>query len=313
MWISMDVLCCTASILSLVAISVDRYWAVTKIDYTRKRTAKRILSMVALVWMVAFSISIPSIFVFKDDNDPVTSGICMISQDHVFTIFSTVAAFYLPFIVLLIIYTKIFLVARQRIRRKRFSRKRQSYDVKERKVLSRRFSSTPEVTFLKLSRDEHLNSKFNIFRKSRVSDDNGNSNFDNHLKTLEQIYLEHATLLSATDKEFVNAKKEKDKLKRRRERKVALTLSIITGAFILCWLPFFIYAITAPFIRSSVRIPRLVESITLWLGYCNSLLNPIIYTVFNPEFRCAFKNLLYGKCLQKERRKSLNTLDSFWV
>jgi len=38
-----------------------------------------------------------------------------------------------------------------------------------------------------------------------------------------------------------------------------------------------------------------VFSFFLWLGYFNSTLNPIIYTVFSPEFRQAFKKLLCGR------------------
>ena len=36
-WVSFDVLCCTCSILHLVAISLDRYWAVTRVDYIHNR------------------------------------------------------------------------------------------------------------------------------------------------------------------------------------------------------------------------------------------------------------------------------------
>ncbi|PRD18377.1 UNVERIFIED_CONTAM: 5-hydroxytryptamine receptor 2A [Trichonephila clavipes] len=35
-----------------------------------------------------------------------------------------------------------------------------------------------------------------------------------------------------------------------------------------------------------------IFSIFLWLGYANSTLNPIIYTIFSPDFRSAFKKLL---------------------
>ncbi|CAH8464572.1 unnamed protein product [Heterobilharzia americana] len=40
------------------------------------------------------------------------------------------------------------------------------------------------------------------------------------------------------------------------------------------------------------HMPDSVTSICVWLGYVNSFLNPIIYTIFNVEFRKAFKKLL---------------------
>lgn len=36
-----------------------------------------------------------------------------------------------------------------------------------------------------------------------------------------------------------------------------------------------------------------------WLGYLNSLLNPIIYTIFNIEFRRAFGKILSELCCRK--------------
>ena len=80
----------------------------------------------------------------------------------------------------------------------------------------------------------------------------------------------------------------------RRERKAAKTLAIITGAFVVCWLPFFVCALLMP-LRPDWVFDETMLSVFLWLGYFNSTLNPIIYTIFSPEFRQAFKRLLCGK------------------
>ena len=87
----------------------------------------------------------------------------------------------------------------------------------------------------------------------------------------------------------------------KRERKAAKTLAIVTGAFIACWLPFFILALVMP-IFQNVNFPGVLVSFFLWLGYFNSTLNPMIYTVFSPEFRQAFQRILCGKSAAQNHR-----------
>jgi len=90
-------------------------------------------------------------------------------------------------------------------------------------------------------------------------------------------------------------------LEAKRERKAAKTLAIVTGAFIACWLPFFILAIIMPILKDYQFNPHLV-SFFLWLGYFNSTLNPMIYTIFSPEFRQAFQRILCGKSAAQNHR-----------
>ncbi|XP_055309542.1 octopamine receptor [Sitodiplosis mosellana] len=84
---------------------------------------------------------------------------------------------------------------------------------------------------------------------------------------------------------------EKQKISLSKERRAARTLGIIMGVFILCWVPFFILYIIKPFCRKCCPSDELIDFLT-WLGYINSALNPIIYTIFNLDYRRAFKKLL---------------------
>jgi hypothetical protein len=88
---------------------------------------------------------------------------------------------------------------------------------------------------------------------------------------------------------------ERQKISLTRERRLSRTLGIIISVFLLCWLPFFVVYILAAFIEVSEYIKEPIPTFILWLGYINSAVNPLIYTVFNVEFRTAFKRLLFRR------------------
>ncbi|XP_069968101.1 tyramine/octopamine receptor-like [Bactrocera oleae] len=84
---------------------------------------------------------------------------------------------------------------------------------------------------------------------------------------------------------------EKQKISLSKERRAARTLGIIMGVFVICWLPFFLMYVILPFCDYCCPTNKLKNFIT-WLGYINSGLNPVIYTIFNLDYRRAFKRLL---------------------
>lgn len=84
-----------------------------------------------------------------------------------------------------------------------------------------------------------------------------------------------------------------DSTDNKQESKAARILSIITLSVIFCWLPFFILALLMPLCRECA-INKYFFDFCLWLGWTNSSINPLLYTAFSPDFRNAFKKLLFG-------------------
>ncbi|XP_031706315.1 D(3) dopamine receptor isoform X2 [Anarrhichthys ocellatus] len=114
-FVTLDVMMCTASILNLCAISIDRYTAVVMPLFytTTHRSRKRVFMMISTVWVLAFTVSCPLLFGFNTTDDPT---VCSISNPN-FVIYSSVVSFYLPFIVTLLVYIRIYVFLRMRRKR----------------------------------------------------------------------------------------------------------------------------------------------------------------------------------------------------
>ena len=85
--------------------------------------------------------------------------------------------------------------------------------------------------------------------------------------------------------------RERRRIARKKEKRATLILGLIMGSFIACWLPFFLLYILKPAFPN-LHIPDEFFAVAFWLGYCNSALNPVIYTVFNKDFRRAFRRII---------------------
>lgn len=86
--------------------------------------------------------------------------------------------------------------------------------------------------------------------------------------------------------------REKRRIARKKEKRATLILGLIMGSFIACWFPFFCMYILTP-LCPMCRIPPQAFTIAFWLGYMNSAINPVIYTIFNKDFRRSFRRVLF--------------------
>ncbi|XP_060769159.1 trace amine-associated receptor 13c-like [Neoarius graeffei] len=101
-----------------------------------------------------------------------------------------------------------------------------------------------------------------------------------------QIFLiseKHARKMESTKQGRTDMTSTKISQKVKHEKKAAKTLGIVVGAFVLCWLPYFITSIVHPLYNFTT--PAVIYELFVWLCYINSTLNPIIYGLFYPWFR----------------------------
>nr|XP_020515027.1 trace amine-associated receptor 1-like [Labrus bergylta] len=124
-YMSSDVTLSTASILNLSFISVDRYYAVCQpLLYRSKISVNVVLIMILISWSISVLVGFGIVFLKLNIlgveefyyNHVACEGGCVLFQSGVSSTVSSVISFYMPGIIMVGVYVKIFLVAQTQFR-----------------------------------------------------------------------------------------------------------------------------------------------------------------------------------------------------
>uniref|UniRef100_A0A3Q3WFA7 G-protein coupled receptors family 1 profile domain-containing protein n=1 Tax=Mola mola TaxID=94237 RepID=A0A3Q3WFA7_MOLML len=324
-FVTLDVMMCTASILNLCAISIDRYTAVAMpmLYNTRYSSRRRVTVMISVVWVLSFAISCPLLFGL---NNTATRDetLCVIANPA-FVVYSSIVSFYVPFIITLLVYVQIYVVLRKRRKRVNTKPKQRvchtadsdvamslkdkcthpedvrlctmivksngSFPVSKKKVKPQCALGDTPATSHQLLMTNRANASPTSTpptppEEGQRSERNGNP-------TKEALGDSAPVVALRNGKTQTSLKTmSKRKISQQKEKKATQMLSIVLGVFIICWLPFFITHILNTHC-TSCKVPAEMYNAFTWLGYVNSAVNPIIYTTFNVEFRKAFIKILH--------------------
>jgi hypothetical protein len=259
-------------------------------------------------------------FVYLISGPSDSLPICQVIPKLDYQIFATMLSFYIPLIFVLIIYANIYRTAqtamdtRSSVQMPHLTQTNSTPNTGQiAGALSQQQSngnscSSPQL-YLNVSNANNNDDDVSVSAGRRISKRSGNSpqgsKSTSFLSASRCLGRRMTTPFNGRLSIFVTRRYTFFRHVHLPNQKAIRTLGVILGTFIVCWLPFMLFAIIKPLHEyitgltgapKPLNVPGWVDSILLWFGYSSSMLNPLIYTKFNREFRTPFREIIYCRC-----------------
>uniref|UniRef100_A0A8C1XXQ3 5-hydroxytryptamine receptor 2A n=1 Tax=Cyprinus carpio TaxID=7962 RepID=A0A8C1XXQ3_CYPCA len=274
MWIYLDVLFSTASIMHLCAISLDRYVAIRNpIRHNRSNSRSRARAKITAVWTISAGISMPiPVLGLRDHTKVFKDGSCLLT-DNSFVLIGSFVAFFVPLTIMVVTYfltisalqSEATLCLDQLVPRPKWSA---GFTLNF--LPGPSFSPSEKKLFLRRSLSREAGAESGVVMPP----------FGRH--TVQSI---------------------------SNEQKASKVLGVVFFLFVVMWCPFFItnvLAVVCEPVTCDADVMNRLLNVFVWVGYLSSAVNPLVYTLFNKTYRSAFGR--YIRCQFHEEKKPLQLI-----
>uniref|UniRef100_A0A3P9L5H3 5-hydroxytryptamine receptor 2B n=1 Tax=Oryzias latipes TaxID=8090 RepID=A0A3P9L5H3_ORYLA len=275
-WLFLDVLFSTASIMHLCAISLDRYIAIKKpIQHSQYKSRAKAIVKIALVWLISICIAIPipikGLTNYHPSNNITfnSNHTCLLKTDTFrdFIIFGSLAAFFIPLMIMMVIY----LLTVQVLRKKVYMLKSKVTQRFNSQIVSSVFQREAATPPPQMEPMDMLDTKLPRMQ-DKLNEGMGTPPTEDELSFRRMSTMGKKSMQTLSN-----------------EQRASKVLGIVFLLFVVMWCPFFITNITSALCTScSASIVSRLMEIFVWVGYVSSGINPLVYTLFNKTFREAF-------------------------
>ncbi|KAM9850648.1 5-hydroxytryptamine receptor 2A [Aulostomus maculatus] len=280
-WIYLDVLFSTASIMHLCAISLDRYIAIRNpIHHSRFNSHTKARLKIMAVWTISAGISMPiPVLGLRDHSKVFKDGSCLLT-DNGFVLAGSFVAFFVPLTIMVFTY---FLTIK--------ALQNEATLCLDQLVPRPKWTTTFTLSFL----PQASVSSEKLFRCSISREAGGRGSGGGLASTHGSI---SGTLDGRRTMQSIS-----------NEQKASKVLGVVFFLFVVMWCPFFITNVMMVACDPAVCDAGLMGgllNVFVWVGYLSSAVNPLVYTLFNKTYRIAF--LRYIRCQYQPEKKPLQLI-----
>ncbi|KAM7366497.1 hypothetical protein PAMP_015934 [Pampus punctatissimus] len=315
-WIYLDVLFSTASIMHLCAISLDRYVAIRNpIEHSRFNSRTKAMMKIAAVWTISIGVSMPIPVIGLHNKDKVfVNGSCVLNEER-FMLIGSFVAFFIPLVIMVVTYCLTIQVLQRQATVFLYEAKTSQQTLHPPAMTNtlQPPSSTfhlPQINTLSPPESKEIKAPPPQSRRNTLSCLKGaepsivlNTSKSDSISIIpgSEVASQLSSPAAGPGRSDASGCHGRRGMMQaiKNERRASKVLGIVFFLFLIMWCPFFITNVTLVLCHDSCNESLLHDllNIFVWVGYISSGVNPLVYTLFNRTYRRAFSS--YIRCQYK--------------